>query len=55
MERRFSADVLVIGGGTAGFGAALGAARAGARVRLIEGLKSEGKFARAELMERLAA
>lgn len=36
MERRLSADVLVIGGGTAGFGAALAAARGGLRVRLIE-------------------
>lgn len=35
--RQLLADVLVIGGGTAGFGAALGAARAGAKVRLIEG------------------
>jgi hypothetical protein len=42
MEQRFSTDVLVIGGGTAGFGAALGAARQGARVRLIEGTSKVG-------------
>lgn len=36
VERRLSADVLVIGGGTAGFGAALAAARGGLQVRLIE-------------------
>jgi hypothetical protein len=42
MVRRLSADVLVIGGGTAGFGAALGAARAGASVRLIEGTSKIG-------------
>lgn len=36
MMRGLSADVLVIGGGTAGFGAAVAAARAGLRVRLIE-------------------
>ena len=36
MGRRLKADVVVIGGGTAGFGAALAAARAGLQVRLIE-------------------
>lgn len=36
MNRELTADVLVIGGGTAGFGAALAAGRAGLRVRLIE-------------------
>lgn len=41
-ERQISTDVLVIGGGTAGFGAALGAARRGARVRLIEGTSKIG-------------
>ncbi len=42
MQRHISTDVLVIGGGTAGFGAALGAARQGARVRLIEGTSKIG-------------
>ncbi len=42
MQRQLSTDVLVIGGGTAGFGAALGAARQGARVRLIEGTSKIG-------------
>ncbi|NBU84555.1 MAG: FAD-dependent oxidoreductase [Sphingomonadaceae bacterium] len=42
MQRHMSTDVLVIGGGTAGFGAALGAARQGARVRLIEGTSKIG-------------
>lgn len=42
MQRHFSTDVLVIGGGTAGFGAALGAARQGARVRLVEGTSKIG-------------
>ncbi|OYU36243.1 FAD-dependent oxidoreductase [Novosphingobium sp. PASSN1] len=40
--REFKTDVLVIGGGTAGFGAALGAARQGAKVRLIEGTSKIG-------------
>ncbi len=42
MVRQFHTDVLVIGGGTAGFGAALGAARQGAKVRLIEGTSKIG-------------
>lgn len=42
VERRISTDVLVIGGGTAGFGAALGAAQHGARVRLVEGTSKIG-------------
>ena len=42
MVRQLKADVLVIGGGTAGFGAALGAARQGANVRLIEGTSKIG-------------
>lgn len=42
MQRHLSADVLVIGGGTAGFGAAIGAARQGAKVRLIEGTSKIG-------------
>ena len=42
MVRQLQADVLVIGGGTAGFGAALGAARQGAKVRLIEGTSKIG-------------
>ncbi len=37
MPRLAQTDVLVVGGGPAGFGAALGAARHGARVLLIEG------------------
>ncbi|WP_088309564.1 FAD-dependent oxidoreductase [Novosphingobium sp. B 225] len=36
MNRELTADVLVIGGGTAGFGAALASGRAGLQVRLIE-------------------
>ena len=36
MNRTFSCDVLVAGGGAAGIAAALGAARAGARVLLVE-------------------
>lgn len=42
MQRKLSTDVLVIGGGTAGFGAALAAASQGARVRLIEGTSKIG-------------
>ncbi|MFM7028319.1 MAG: FAD-dependent oxidoreductase [Chakrabartia sp.] len=42
MMRQLSADVLVIGGGTAGFGAALAAARQGARVRLVEATSKIG-------------
>ena len=42
MQRHITTDVLVIGGGTAGFGAALGAARQGAKVRLIEGTSKIG-------------
>ncbi len=34
--REIETDVLVVGGGTAGFAAALAAARSGLRVRLIE-------------------
>ena len=37
-----SADVVVVGGGPAGFGAALGAARAGAKVALVERYGSLG-------------
>ena len=37
MQRDIATDVLVIGGGTAGFGAAIGAARQGARVLGVEG------------------
>ncbi len=40
--RAFKTDVLVIGGGTAGFGAALGAARQGKSVRLVEGTSKIG-------------
>lgn len=40
--RETSTDVLVIGGGTAGFGAALAAARQGARVSLVEGTAKIG-------------
>jgi glycine/D-amino acid oxidase-like deaminating enzyme len=42
MQRTISTDVLVIGGGTAGFGAAYAAASRGARVRLIEGTSKIG-------------
>lgn len=42
MHRKLSADVLVIGGGTAGFGAAYAAASRGAQVRLIEGTSKIG-------------
>ena len=42
MVRQLQTDVLVIGGGTAGFGAALGAARQGEKVRLIEGASKIG-------------
>jgi len=42
MQRTISTDVLVVGGGTAGFGAAYAAASRGARVRLIEGTSKIG-------------
>lgn len=42
MTRSFATDVLVIGGGTAGFAAALTAARRGTRVRLVEGTSKIG-------------
>lgn len=42
MQRRIETDVLVIGGGTAGFGAAYAAASRGARVRLVEGTSKIG-------------
>ncbi|KPF87154.1 FAD-dependent oxidoreductase [Novosphingobium sp. AAP93] len=42
MQRRISTDVLVVGGGTAGFGAAYAAASQGAHVRLIEGTSKIG-------------
>lgn len=42
MQRTISPDVLVVGGGTAGFGAAYAAASRGARVRLIEGTSTIG-------------
>jgi len=42
MQRKVSTDVLVVGGGTAGFGAACAAASQGARVRLIEGTSKIG-------------
>lgn len=42
VQRRIETDVLVIGGGTAGFGAAYAAASRGARVRLVEGTSKIG-------------
>lgn len=42
MQRKIETDVLVIGGGTAGFGAAYAAASQGARVRLVEGTSKIG-------------
>ena len=42
IQRKVSTDVLVVGGGTAGFGAACAAASQGARVRLIEGTSKIG-------------
>ena len=42
MQRTLSTDVLVVGGGTAGFGAAYAAASRGARVRLIEATSKIG-------------
>jgi len=42
MQRTISTDVLVVGGGTAGFGAAYAAASQGARVRLVEGTSKIG-------------
>lgn len=42
MQRHISTDILVIGGGVAGFGAALGAASQGARVHLVEGTSKIG-------------
>ena len=42
MQRKIETDVLVIGGGTAGFGAAFAAASRGARVRLVEGTSKIG-------------
>ena len=42
MQRKISTEVLVVGGGTAGFGAACAAASQGARVRLIEGTSKIG-------------
>jgi hypothetical protein len=42
MKRKISTDVLVVGGGTAGFGAAYAAASRGARVRLVEGTSKIG-------------
>ncbi|HEX4848482.1 MAG TPA: FAD-dependent oxidoreductase, partial [Novosphingobium sp.] len=42
MARTVSTDVLVIGGGTAGFAAAHAAASSGARVRLLEGTSKIG-------------
>lgn len=42
MRRELSTDVLVVGDGTAGFGAAYAAASQGARVRLIEGSSKIG-------------
>lgn len=42
MQRLISTDVVIIGGGTADFGAAFAAASQGARVRLIEGTSKIG-------------
>ncbi len=42
MQRRISTDIVVVGGGTAGFGAAYAAASRGARVRLVEGTSKIG-------------
>lgn len=36
ITKRFECDVLVVGGGVAGYGAAVGAARSGAKVILAE-------------------
>ena len=36
LKKTFDCDVLVIGGGVAGFGAAMGAAQSGAKVILAE-------------------
>lgn len=50
IEKEYSADVLVIGGGPAGFGAAVAAARNGASVTLIERNSMLGGMATAGLV-----
>ena len=42
MQRQEQADVLVVGGGTAGFGAAVAAGRQGLKVILLEATSKVG-------------